>query len=110
MTERDLIGTWQKITYGDVAVEGRHILHLRSDGTAVAEGEYRGKPYHYDYDWRLIVPDRWELRRIIPLGEIPELEEETIEVEEHTVIQLNEHSMSFRKPDYEEVFEYQRLS
>ena len=110
MTERDLIGTWQKVAYGDILAEGQHLLRLRPGGTAVAEGEYRGQPYRTEYAWRLTGPQAWELRRVIPLGEIPELDEESVEVLRHTVVEFDGRRMAVAQPDYEEPFLYERLA
>lgn len=108
MSERDLIGIWQEVAYGDEPTNGLHLLHLRSDGTAATEGELDGKRYSTAYSWRLTGPATWELRRPIPLGEIPELEEETVEVREHTVVAFDGIRMSVTQYDYEEPFHYER--
>jgi hypothetical protein len=110
VTERDLIGTWQKVAYGDMPTEGRHLLHLRPDGVAVTEGEYRGEQYHTQYAWRLTGPNAWELRRVIPLGEIPEMDEESVEVLEYTVVEFDGQRMAVTKFDCEEPFIYKRLA
>lgn len=109
MTERDLIGTWRRVAYGDISLEGRHLIHLRADGTAVSEGEYEGQPYSIQYTWRLTGPAEWELRRTIPPGEIPGLDEECIQVEDHVVVEFDGARMAVSKFDYEERFHFERV-
>lgn len=43
MTDRDLIGSWRMVAYGDMPATGRQDLHLHADGTAVSEGEIGGE-------------------------------------------------------------------
>ncbi|MGL6074414.1 MAG: hypothetical protein ACRC8S_09670 [Fimbriiglobus sp.] len=108
MTEKDLIGTWRKVSYGDTPFPGQHLVHLLPDGSAICEGEHQGKTYRTHSTWRLKRPDLWELRRTIPLGEIPEMEEESVEVDEHTVVEFDGLRMAVTKFDYEEPFHYER--
>jgi hypothetical protein len=109
MTEQELVGTWAQVAYGDMAAIGQHLLHLMADGTAVSEGVVNGVPYRTVYTWQLTGPESWELRRTIPLGEIPELDEESVEVLKHTVMAHEGTAMSVTKFDYESPFHYKRV-
>ena len=109
MEPGELVGTWRQVAYGTLPSESLSLMHLRDDGTALIEGEFDGKPYADTYSWEYIDETHWNLRRVIPLGEVPELDEETVEVIEYQVSKGNPSRMELMEFDYEDTFIYERI-
>jgi hypothetical protein len=109
MERQELVGSWRKVAYGASPFENSSLMHLRDDGTALIEGEFDGTPYAYAYSWEYIDETHWNLRRVIPLGEIPELDEETVEVIEYRVSKGAHSRIELMKFDYEDPFIYERI-
>ena len=110
MMKRDeLVGTWRKVAYGTSPSTGLKLMHLHPDGSALIEGEFERRRYAYEYSWEYIDETHWNLRRVIPLGEIPELDEETVEVIEYEISKGNGKRMELMQFDYEYPFVYGKI-
>jgi hypothetical protein len=109
MKRHELIGTWRETAYGTLPYENLSLMHLRDDGTALIEGEFDGKRYAYAYSWEYIDETHWNLRRVIPLGEIPEMHEETVEVIEYQLSKEEHSRMELMNFDYVYPFIYERI-
>jgi hypothetical protein len=85
-------------------------LHLHEDGTALIEGEIEGRSHTYDSSWEYIDETHWNLRRVIPLGEYPELEEEMVEVTEYEISKGDGTRMELMEFDFEDPFVYEKIA
>jgi hypothetical protein len=110
MKRDELVGTWRWVAYGPSPSTGLALMHLHQDGTALIEGELDGQKYAFEYSWEYIDETHWNLRRVIPLGEIPELDEETVEVIEYEISNSNGKRMELMRFDYEDPFVYEKIA
>ena len=106
----ELVGTWRWVAYGSSPFTDLALMHLHQDGTALIEGEFDGQRYADEYSWEYIDETHWNLRRVIPLGEIPELDEETVEVIEYEISKSNGKPMELMQFDYEYPFVYEKIA
>src|SRR6516225_3742655 len=102
MTREELVGSWRRVAYGTSPSLGLCLMHLHEDGTALVEREFEGRSYAHEHSWEYIDETHWNLRRVIPLGEYPEMDEETVEVIDYEISKGDGTRMELMEFDFED--------